>query len=101
MDITEIAVDTDILNSDIGELQMLLDSAKLQLDEMFNQIVELNTMWEGAAKEQLINQFELDYSNAKNIIETIESLIECMKYARNQYNSCENEIENLVNSIKI
>jgi WXG100 family type VII secretion target len=101
MNIKEITVNTSTLNSDIGELQTALDSAKAQLEDMFNQITELDTMWDGDANEEFNKQFRIDYDNTKSLFDTIKSLIECMEYARDQYNSCENEVGNLVNSIKI
>jgi uncharacterized protein YukE len=101
MAIKEIAIDTSTLNTDIGELQTALDSAKMQLEDMYTQMTELDTMWDGPANEEFNIQFKLDYTNTKSLFETIASLIECMEYARDQYNSCENEVGSLVNSIRI
>jgi uncharacterized protein YukE len=97
----EIAIDTKTLNSDINELQAALSSARLQLDDMFNRIAELNTMWEGPANAEFNTQFSNDYEDTKSMFDTIASLIECMEYARDQYNLCENEIGSIVNSIRI
>lgn len=97
----EIAVNTSTLASDISELQTTLASAKAQLDDMFNQVVELDAMWDGPANEEFNRQFGNDYENAKNLCKTIESLIECMKFARDQYNICENEINDIVSAITI
>jgi uncharacterized protein YukE len=101
MAVKEIAVDTSTLNTDIGELTTALDSAKKQLEDMFTQMTELDTMWDGPANEEFNKQFQLDYANTNSLFDTIASLIECMEYARDQYNSCENEVSSLVNSIKI
>ena len=101
MAIKEIAVNTSTLTNDIDALQTALVSARAQLDDMFNQVAELDTMWDGPANEEFNRQFGNDYENAKNLCKTIESIIECMKYARDQYNICENEVNSIVSAITI
>lgn len=101
MAIKEIAVNTSTLSNDINALQSALASARAQLDNMFNQVAELDTMWDGPANAEFNRQFGNDYENAKNLCKTIESIIECMKFARDQYNSCENEVNSIVSAIMI
>lgn len=101
MAVKEIAINTSTLANDIDALQNALASARAQLDDMFNQVAELDTMWDGPANEEFNRQFGNDYENAKNLCKTIESIIECMKFARNQYNTCENEVNHIVSAITI
>lgn len=101
MAIKEIAVNTSTLTNDIDALQTVLVSARTQLDDMFNQVAELDTMWDGPANEEFNRQFGNDYENAKNLCETIESIIGCMKFARDQYITCENEVNGIVSAITI
>ena len=97
----EITVNTSTLTGDINELKSALASARAQLKEMFNQVTELDTMWDGPANQEFNKQFGIDYENSSNLCNTVESLIGCMEYARNQYNTCENEVNSLVSSISI
>jgi uncharacterized protein YukE len=97
----KIAVDTGTLNRDIVQLRTALSGARLQLDDMFKQIEQLDTMWEGPANAEFNIQFGNDYDNTKSMFDTIDSLIECMEYARDQYNLCENEVDSIVKSIQI
>ena len=101
MAIKEIAVNTSTLTNDIAALQSALTSVRTQLDDMFNQVAELDTMWDGPANEEFNRQFGNDYENAKNLCKTVESIIECMTFARDQYNTCENEVNNIVSAIRI
>ena len=101
MAIKEIAVNTSTLTNDMDALQTTLVSVRTQLDDMFNQVAELDTMWDGPANEEFNRQLGNDYENAKNLCETIESIIECMKFARDQYNTCENEVNGIVSAITI
>ena len=97
----EITVNTSTLAGDIEELRGALSSARTQLSEMFGQVTELDTMWDGPANEEFNRQFGNDYENAKRLCETIESLLACMEYARDQYNLCENEVNSIVSAIAI
>lgn len=97
----EITVDTLILAGDIEELRTTLGATRAQLDAMFAEVGELDRMWDGPANAVFSRQFANDYENAKNMCSTIESLIGCMEYARDQYNSCENDVNGIVSAIKI
>lgn len=97
----EITVNTDTLASDIAELSTTLGTARKMLDDMFLQIQELDAMWDGPANEEFNRQFVNDHENAKGMCATIQSLIECMEYAKEQYNSCENQVNSIVSAISI
>lgn len=97
----EISINTDSLSTDIEELNRTLAMAGKELDVMFEQIRELDAMWEGPANEMFNRQFANDYENAKGMCVTVQSLIECMQYAREQYNSCENQVNSIVSAINI
>jgi len=97
----EITVDTGILSADIEELKSALASARTQADEMFTQVAELDAMWDGPANAEFIRQFNNDYENTKNLCNTVDSIIKCMEYARDQYNICENEVNGIVAAISV
>lgn len=101
MSAKEITVNTSTLTGDIEELRETLLTANAQLEEMFNRVKELDTMWDGPANSEFNLQFSNDYENAKNICKTVESLLECMEFAKNEYNSCENEVNTIVSAISI
>lgn len=97
----EIAVNTDTLASDIAELNGALETARKVLNDMFTQIQELDAMWDGPANDEFNRQFANDHENAKGMCATVQSLIECMEYAKEQYNSCENQVNGIVSAINI
>lgn len=97
----EIAVNTDTLAADIGELRTALGEARQALDDMFAQIQELDTMWDGPANEEFNRQFGNDHENAKEMCATVQSLIECMEYAKEEYNNCENQVNGIVSAISV
>lgn len=97
----EITINTDSLAADIAELERTLAMARKMLDSMFMQIQELDAMWDGPANETFNRQFVNDYENAKGLCATVQSLAACMQYAREQYNSCENQVNSIVSAINI
>lgn len=97
----EITINTDTLASDIAELNSALETARRTLSDMFTQIQELDAMWDGSANDEFNKQFANDHENAKGLCATVESLIACMEYAREQYNSCENQVNGIVSAIRI
>jgi len=97
----EIAINTSTLAGDISELQNALGNARNALTQMFNHLTELDAMWDGSANDAFRKQFANDYENAKNLCNTIDSLLGNMRYAREQYDACENEVNSIVSAISI
>lgn len=101
MAINEIAVNTSTLSGDINELRTALSNVRAQLKEMFQQVAELDTMWDGPANEEFNRQFRNDYENAGKLCVTIDSLLTCMEFAKSQYDACENEVNSIISAIRI
>lgn len=97
----EIAVNTSTLASDIADLQDALVNARKQLQDMFEQVEELDAMWDGPANEEFRKQFVNDHENAQELCVTVESIIQCMQYAREQYDLCENDVNGIIAAINI
>ncbi|MBO5474620.1 MAG: WXG100 family type VII secretion target [Lachnospiraceae bacterium] len=97
----EIAVNTGTLASDIAALNQALAGVRERLDRIFTQIQELDTMWDGPANDKFKEQFAMDYINAKEMCATVQSLSECMQYAKEQYDNCENQVNGIVAAIRI
>lgn len=97
----EIAVDTSILTTDISDLQEALSKVRKQLDDMFEQVEELDAMWDGPANDEFRKQFTNDYANSRELCKTVDSIIQCMQYAKEQYDLCENDINGIIRTINI
>lgn len=101
MEIKEITVDTSSLAGDVSELQTALSAVEAQLKNMFDQVTELDAMWDGPANEEFNRQFANDYENSVNLCKTVQSIIDGMQYAREQYDICENEVNAIISAIAI
>ena len=58
-------------------------------------------MWDGPANDEFRRQFDNDHENAEELCKTVDSIIKCMQYAREQYDLCENDVNTLIAAINI
>lgn len=96
-----IEVTISSLNSDIDTLTSTLNSLKSHSDRMQERILELGAMWEGPAHESFNAQFQNDYMALQTLYKTLEELIQCMEYAKFEYQKCEDSVSSAIAAIRI
>lgn len=101
MAIKEIEQNTDRLSDDIIRLEEEKAVLEKSIDAMFDAVKNLDTMWEGPANEAFRAQFQTDYQTCLEMNKTLGILIEKLRKAREEYDKCESEVENLVRVIRI
>lgn len=86
-----IEISLSKLQRDISELesayQGLVESAKRGQEAMHN----LGRTWEGSAHEAFEKQLQADFQMIEIMEQSIQYMIECFKYAKEEYAKCENE----------
>lgn len=97
----EIAVNTGTLQKDIDEMTTKLEALISAMQKSIEGIESLSGMWEGAAKMVFMNQFVSDCKILDQQCKTIQSIIECMEYAKKEYDICEAEVQGIVNAINV
>lgn len=101
MAIKEIEQNTDFLSDDIARLEEEKAALEQAIDAMFDAVQNLETTWKGSAKEAFRTQFQADYQTCKEMNKTLETLIGKLRTARAEYDRCEEEVGNIVRSIKV
>ena len=101
MAVQEITIDMTLQASDIQSLQENVALLRSQMQEMYNEITELDAMWDGPANDAFNQQFQQDYATMENMCKTFDSIIDCFEFANKEYNSCENSVFDIVKSISI
>lgn len=101
MAIREIEQNTDYLSDDIVRLEEEKAVLEQSIDEMFAAVEELESTWEGPAKESFRSQFQSDYERCVEMNRTLGTLIEKLKTARTEYDKCEEEVGAIVRAIKV
>ena len=97
----EIEINTEMLASDIEQLQENLKSIEDNLNEMYEAVHHLDNMWDGPANQAFNTQFNHDRSDMTELCNTIQKIINCMDYAKKEYNSCEADVSSIIASISI
>ncbi len=97
----EIEIDTDILKNDSKYMSDYLRNIRADMDRMNNAVQALNTMWKGESNKAFNAQYTSDYERMLEVCDIINRLIECINFAADKYNECEDGVKNIVNSINI
>ncbi|MBE5881920.1 MAG: hypothetical protein E7289_06420 [Lachnospiraceae bacterium] len=97
----EIAVNTSTLASDTQDLQTQLDAVKRSMNQMYDAMQTLDAMWDGPANDAFRAQFSKDQSDMGDLCETIQKIINCMTYAKDEYNTCERDVNGIISSIRV
>lgn len=94
-----IEISTQILDGDAAKMLEELQIIRNEMKNMFEEVNELNTMWEGPANSAFTGQFTLDYQTLTDICSSVDKYIECMGYASKEYTKCENSIGSAIAAI--
>ena len=97
----EIEVDTEILQSQISQLEETLQATRMTLEKLTERVESLQSMWNGPAHDEFNRQYELDRERMENMCMIIQNVIEGMQQARLAYDQCEVEVGDVVASIHV
>lgn len=96
-----IEISTDKLSSDIVRMQEHLDGLTKAKEQIYSQLEELSAMWEGPAKKTFALQTLRDQMVLNALLNNLNHLIECMEYAKSQYNRCREDVNSKIASIRL
>lgn len=96
-----IEISTPRLGNDISRMQEKLDSLIRAKEQVYRCLESLNGMWEGSAKDVFMAQTRIDETVLQSMIENLSHLIECMEYARGEYERCSDEVDSKIASIRL
>lgn len=97
----EITVNTWTLSGDIETLQQQLNVIRADMDKMYEAVRVLDGMWDGPANQAFNVQFNSDRNDMLELCNIVQKIIDCMEYAKKEYNSCEADVGSIVASIAI
>ena len=97
----EIAINTWTLSGDIETLQQQLDIIRNDMSKMYEAVHVLDSTWEGPANEAFNIQFRQDREDMLQLCNTVQKIIDCLKYAKKEYDSCESDVSSIIASIAI
>ncbi len=96
-----IEISTERLQDDIDRMTECEGRARRQTQKMFAAMKELDSMWDGPANEAFRRQFEADYRTMLGLCDEVRALIECMEFAKKEYDQCEAAVYAAVAALNI
>ncbi|MBQ6832065.1 MAG: hypothetical protein IJO28_05460 [Oscillospiraceae bacterium] len=97
----QIEISTQQLNSDISTMNQQLEALQSARDNVFSCMEQLSTMWEGPAHYQFQRQVMVDSNRLTNLMKEIQNLIDCMQYARQEYDKCHDTVWDKISSLRL
>lgn len=101
MEVKEISVNTAALSKDIAQLRALLLQLEKDRQNVNQEIQELNAMWQGPSNQAFNAQFQTDCMSLERLCKTIREMIQALEHAKSEYELCDNQVNGLVNAMKI
>ena len=96
-----IEISTPWLDNDITRMQEQLDNLVAAKNQVYRRLESLNSMWEGAAQYIFINQTRIDETVLQGLINNLNNRIECMQYAKSEYERCNDEVNSKIAGIRL
>lgn len=97
----EIEIDTHSLGADVDMMRTVLHRIESSLAGMYESVAALDRTWEGPANQVFVAQFAADEAAMQELCQIVDKLIGCMNYAKDEYNTCDAQVDSVVNSIRI
>lgn len=97
----EIATNTLTMSSDIVSFRSSLAAVERQLNNLEKTNTELDSMWDGPANETFKSYFAKNFEKSKRMLQTVNSIVDCIEYARKEYDKCEGEVSSIIASIRV
>lgn len=101
MAINHFEVDTGILRQNTDDFSQQLNKMRSLFDDMFDGVNSLDSMWAGKAHDAFKTQFAADKETCEAFCKSVDEYIECLDYAKKEYDDCENKVHAAVDAVKI
>lgn len=101
MAINKIAVNTNVLDQDIKKVDTELKKIRTELGKLDDEIKELDSMWDGQANKAFVKQYSSDYKAMIDLLDDLVKYSSTLITAKNTYNKCEQNVDEIVRSMDI
>lgn len=96
-----IETDTSYMKRDVGEIIQYISELKSAASELETLLGSLHSGWVGVAATTYETSLRGDLDRLKNLTALLEELNKGTDFARSKYESCENNISEIISSITI
>lgn len=96
-----IEVNTNSLKNDVDIIAVELGKIRENADRLLSILSQLETMWEGDAKQAFSVAVRDDVKRLLELNKTMQDLTDRTSDARGEYDKCENTVSQIVSSIRV
>lgn len=96
-----IEISTEHLSNDISTMQSRVEELENAKTQVFGCLDNLNGMWLGSAHDAFVAQTGVDSEELNGLIKNLNNLIECMQFAKTEYEKCQDDVSSKIAAILI
>lgn len=96
-----IEVNTTTLKSDVDTISVELQKISSDADRLMQALRELESMWDGTAKQAFSAAVSGDIVQLKELVKTLNDFTRKTSEAREEYDKCENSVAQIVAAIRV
>ena len=96
-----IEISTPYLNADISRMREKVDALVASKTQVYRCLENLSTMWEGPAHSAFTAQTRTDEVELQALINEVNDLIACLRFAAQEYDRCTDEVDSKIASIRV
>lgn len=96
-----IEVDTNILRRNISSIESAIAKVRSEINDAYEGIRALDSMWDGPANAAFNKQFLSDYNRMIEICDVLERYAANLTEVREQYENGESHVADIVAAIRI
>lgn len=96
-----IKINTGALRNDAGDLETAVKATETQLGKISDGMEGLSKMWTGPANDAFMQQYRADNEFLLEFCKHIESFSKDLANAANEYDKCENSVQDVVRGIRV
>lgn len=95
-----IANNLPSFNTDIDSYNTAFQSLLGHFNDLVTHMQELNGMWEGEAHEEFLQTFSIDQAKVDDMNEDFNQVLEELRYADKEYETCEGKVAGLIDQLE-
>lgn len=96
-----IANDLNLFKASINSYTNAYNTLVKDFEEVQRLMKSLNGMWDGQAHDTLMSRFEQDRMKTQDMVNFMKEILANLNYAEAEYRKCENEVRNMIDSMKV
>ena len=96
-----LKVDINQLLSDADDMSFEIEEILKEVNSVYDDVQALGAMWQGTASDKFATSFGEEYTKINEYLTELKKCVDHVKISAEDYNSCEQQIYSMVESISV